>query len=224
MRRNISCTILAVLLLSLTSPALVSVQAHTASAFTVLVEEDGFSQQSPDIIQNDSIIWHNTDNSSNLTHRLVFDADGDGAYNGTFEWDSGELQAYCETDDNNTKVDPDCSTSFMVIFDINWTAGDYDYQDIRSDGSVVNGTIRLFADEESHMDSSGPVIGSSFGVNQDDDSADAEEGDDALTPEQLLLYVAISTGIASVLLLVLLLVRRSPENKHATADENQSEE
>ncbi|MBT59973.1 MAG: hypothetical protein CMA63_00290 [Euryarchaeota archaeon] len=212
MRRNISYSILVVLLMALASPMLVPAQAHTASAFTVLVQENSFSQQSPEIIQNDSIIWFNTDNSSNLTHRLVFDADGDGLYNGIFEWDSGELHAYCETDENNTKIDPDCSTSFMVVFDTNWTAGDYDYQDIRSDGSVLNGTIRLFADEESHMNSSGPVIGSSFGVQQNDDSADDEIEDDPLSAEQLLLYVAISTGIASVLLFALLLVRRSPES------------
>ena len=46
----------------------VSVQGHTASSFTVLVQENGFSQTSPEIIQNDSIVWHNIDNSSNITH------------------------------------------------------------------------------------------------------------------------------------------------------------
>ena len=40
-----------------------------------------------------------------IRHRLVYDHDGDGLYNGTFDWDSGELHAYCETDENNTKID-----------------------------------------------------------------------------------------------------------------------
>ena len=120
--------------------------AHTASAFTVLVKEDGFSQTAPEIFHNDSIIWYNTDNASNLTHRLVHDHDGDGLYNGSLDWDSGELHAYCERDGNNTKIDASCNTSYVIEFNINWTEGDYAYQDLRSDGSVVNATIRLFKD------------------------------------------------------------------------------
>lgn len=224
MRANMASVVLIALLFLLTGPALMTAQAHTASAFTVLVQEDSFSQSSPEIIQNDSIIWYNVDNNSNLTHRLVYDFDGDGLYNGTFDWDSGNLSAYCETDDNNTKIDGNCSTSFMVIFDTNWTAGDYDYQDLRSDGSAINGTIRLFEDVASHMNSTAPTIGSTFGVTQDD-GADADNEDDSLTPEQLLLYVAISTGIASVLLLVLLVMRRSPSvEEFDIAEEHESEE
>ena len=80
---------LTVLLAFIAGPAIVSVQAHTASSFTVLIQEDGFSQDNPLIIQNDSVIWYNVDNQSSLTHRIVYDYDGDGSYNGTFDWDSG---------------------------------------------------------------------------------------------------------------------------------------
>ena len=74
------------------------------------------------------------------------------------------------------------------------------------------------------MNSTAPTIGSTFGVTQDDE-ADADNEDDSLTPEQLLLYVAISTGIASVLLLVLLVMRRSPSVEELDiAEEHQSEE
>ena len=145
-----------------TMPGLSS--AHTASAFTVLVKENGFSQSAPEIFHNDSILWYNTDNASNLTHRLVHDHDGDGFYNGTLDWDSGELHAYCETDENNSKVDATCKTSFFIEFNINWTEGDYDYQDLRSDGMVANATIKLFKDMASHNASTAPSIGSSFGV------------------------------------------------------------
>ena len=107
--------VMAVLLSLISSPMILPAQGHTASSFTVLVQENGFSQTSPEIIQNDSIIWHNTDNNSNLTHRLVYDHDGDGLYNGTFDWDSGELQAYCERDENNSKIDSNCSSSFMAV-------------------------------------------------------------------------------------------------------------
>ena len=137
---------LAILFALIASPAIVSVQAHTASSFTVLVQEDGFSQSNPQIIQNDSVIWYNVDNQSNLTHRIVYDYDGDGLYNGTFDWDSGELSYDCERDENNTKLDENCTINFMVTLDMNWTVGNYTYQDIRSDGTVVNGTIQLLAD------------------------------------------------------------------------------
>ena len=191
--------------------------AHTASAFTVLVKEDGFSQTAPEIFHNDSIIWYNTDNASNLTHRLVHDHDGDGLYNGSLDWDSGELHAYCERDGNNTKIDASCNTSYVIEFNINWTEGDYAYQDLRSDGSVVNATIRLFKDMDSHNASTAPSIGSSFGVN-DDASTDNTENNEAMTPEDMLLYVAMGTGGAAVLLLGLLIVRR-PENSDISESE-----
>ena len=202
--------VMAVLLSLISSPMIMPAQGHTASSFTVLVQENGFSQTSPEIIQNDSIVWHNIDNDSNVTHRLVYDHDGDGLYNGTFDWDSGELQAYCERDENNTKVDSNCSSSFMVIFDMNWTVGNYSYQDIRSDNTTVNATIRLLADTGEHVEPNSPAIGSQFGVNNDEDVENNEATEDSgLTPETMLLYVGMFTGISSVALLVLLIFRRS---------------
>ena len=214
---------MAVLLSLLSSPMIMPAQGHTASSFTVLVQENGFSQTSPEIIQNDSIVWHNIDNESNLTHRLVYDHDGDGLYNGTFDWDSGELQAYCERDENNTKVDSNCSSSFMVIFDMNWTVGNYSYQDIRSDNTTVNATIRLLADTGEHVEPNSPAIGSQFGVNNDEDVENNEATEDSgLTPETMLLYVGMFTGISSVALLVLLIFRRS-EREDFEHGQNESE-
>ncbi len=211
MDMRIRAFVIAALLSLLSSPHMISVQGHTASSFTVLVQEDGFSQTSPEIIQNDSIVWHNIDNASNITHRLVYDYDGDGLYNGTFDWDSGELHAYCERDENNTKTDPNCSTSFMVIFDMNWTVGNYSYTDIRSDNTTVNATIRLFADTGDHMEENLPAVGSQFGVTEDDTADDEveEEATSGLTPEKMLLYVGIFTGGSSVLLLGLLVIRKA---------------
>lgn len=214
-------SILVVLMFSLIVLVPVQSGAHTASAFTVLVEDDGFSQSSPEIFHNDSIIWYNVDNGSNITHRLVYDHDGDGLYNGTFDWDSGELHAYCETDENNTKVDSTCKTSFFVVFDVNWSEGDYGYQDLRSDGTVANGTIRLFKDMDSHNASTPPPVGSSFGVTQEDetpsDSTAAEN--EPLPPETILLYIAMGTGGAAALLLLLLIVRRDEEPKHLSSEQ-----
>lgn len=213
MRSRLPVVILAVSLILCAGPGVMTAQAHTASSFTVLVQENGFSQHSPEIIQNDSIVWHNTDNASNLSHRLVYDHDGDGLYNGTFDWDSGELFAYCETDENNTQIDSNCSTSFFVEFNINWTVGNYSYQDIRSDGSIVNATIILLADVGEHEEPYAPPIGSTFGLIEDEN--DASEGDDesSLNPEQLLLYIAAFTGGTSLILIVILMMRTSSKNE-----------
>ena len=201
-----------------TMPGLSS--AHTASAFTVLVKENGFSQSAPEIFHNDSILWYNTDNASNLTHRLVHDHDGDGFYNGTLDWDSGELHAYCETDENNSKVDATCKTSFFIEFNINWTEGDYDYQDLRSDGMVANATIKLFKDMASHNASTAPSIGSSFGViDETEDESMEEAAQNPMTAEDALLYVAFGTGGTAVLLLVLLDVRRSDDSEEASSEQ-----
>ena len=215
--RRVFAPLVVFLLLTVVVYTPLQANAHTASAFTVLVKEDGFSQTAPEIFHNDSIIWYNTDNASNLTHRLVHDHDGDGLYNGSLDWDSGELHAYCERDENNTKIDASCNTSYVVEFNINWTEGDYAYQDLRSDGTVVNATIRLFKDMDSHNASTAPSIGSSFGVN-DDASDDSSESDEAMTPEDMLLYVAMGTGGAAVLLLGLLVLRR-PENSDTSESE-----
>lgn len=215
--RRVFAPLLVFLLLTVVVYTPLQANAHTASAFTVLVKEDGFSQTAPEIFHNDSIIWYNTDNASNLTHRLVHDHDGDGLYNGSLDWDSGELHAYCERDENNTKIDASCNTSYVVEFNINWTEGDYAYQDLRSDGTVVNATIRLFKDMDSHNASTAPSIGSSFGVS-DGVSPDNTENDEAMTPEDMLLYVAMGTGGAAVLLLGLLVLRR-PENSDTSESE-----
>jgi len=203
--------VIAVLFALIASPYVMSAQAHTAESFTILIKEDGFSHNNQQIIQNDSVIWYNIDNGSNLTHRLVYDYDGDGLYNGTFDWDSGELSAECERDENNTKLDENCTINFIVTLDMNWTVGNYTYQDIRSDGSVVNATIELVADSGTHTEANLPAIGSEFGVNNDDKdtTTNIENEDEGLTPEKMLLLVGLFTGVSSVILLGILMLRRS---------------
>lgn len=210
-----SKSLIVVVLLSLVSTTMISsVQGHTAAEHMALIKENGLTQGSPTITQNDSVRWMNVDSSSNLTHRIVYDHDGDGLYNGTFDWDSGELSAECERDENNTKIDENCSINFLVTLDLNWTVGNYSYQDIRSDGFIVNATIVLVADTGNHTEANLPAIGSEFGVTNDDKdtTTDTESEDEELTPEKMLLYVGLFTGISSVLLLILLIIRRSGED------------
>lgn len=199
-----------------------SVQAHSADTFTVVIKESGLTPSSSQIAYNDSVIWHNTDSRENITHRIVFDFDGDGLFNGTDDWDSGELVSECNsTDDNSTEnsSQADCNITFLVWFNGTWGIGEYAYQDMLSDGTVMNGTIIVV--EDVHIENStAPAIGSSFGTfdnnNGDDGGDDDNEADDM---RQMLLLIGAGSGLGAAALLVLLLMRRSEDDATMGSDE-----
>ena len=199
-----------------------SVQAHSADTFTVVIKESGLTPSSSQIAYNDSVIWHNTDSRENITHRIVFDFDGDGLFNGTDDWDSGELVSECNsTADNSTEnsSQSDCSITFLVWFNGTWGVGEYAYQDMLSDGTVMNGTI--IVTEDIHIENStAPAIGSSFGTFEDnrggDNVDDSNEADDV---RQMLLLVGAGSGVGAAALLVLLLMRRSEDVAVKGSDE-----
>ena len=80
-------------------------QAHSASTFNVIIKQNDLQPGATQIEYNDSIMWYNADSRDNITHRIVFDADGDGLYNGSADWDSGEISQDCNYGDNNTTSD-----------------------------------------------------------------------------------------------------------------------
>ena len=190
-----------------------AVQAHSADTFTVVIKQSGLMPGSSQITYNDSVVWHNTDGRENITHRIVFDFDGDGLFNGTDDWDSGELVADCNTTANENETgatnESECSITFMVWFNGTWGIGEYNYEDRLSDGTVLNGTIVVV--EDVHVENStAPDIGSTFGTFEDRKSSD--EGvveEDADQAQRMFLLIGIGSGIGAAGLLVLLLVRRS---------------
>ena len=98
-------------------------QAHSASTFNVIIKQNDLQPGATQIEYNDSIMWYNADSRDNITHRIVFDADGDGLYNGSADWDSGEISQDCNYGDNNTTSD--CQESFLVWFNGTWGVGEY---------------------------------------------------------------------------------------------------
>ena len=190
-----------------------AVQAHFADTFTVVIKQSGLMPGSSQITYNDSVVWHNTDGRENITHRIVFDFDGDGLFNGTDDWDSGELVADCNTttSENETEAtnESDCNVTFMVWFNGTWGIGEYNYEDRLSDGTVLNGTIVVV--EDVHIENStAPDIGSTFGTFEDRKNSDegpVEEEDNQA--QRMLLLIGMGSGIGAAGLLVLLLVRRS---------------
>ena len=190
-----------------------AVQAHSADTFTVVIKQSGLMPGSSQITYNDSVVWHNTDGRENITHRIVFDFDGDGLFNGTDDWDSGELVADCNTTTNENETgatnESDCNVTFMVWFNGTWGIGEYNYEDRLSDGTVLNGTIVVV--EDVHIENStAPDIGSTFGTFEDRKNSGEEtaEQDDSQA-QRMLLLIGIGSGIGAAGLLILLLVRRS---------------
>jgi plastocyanin len=199
-----------------------SVQAHSADTFTVVIKESGLTPSSSQIAYNDSVIWHNTDSRENITHRIVFDFDGDGLFNGSDDWDSGELLSECNsTTDNSTENNsqPDCNITFFVWFNGTWGIGEYAYQDMLSDGTVLNGTV--IVTEDVHVENStSPAIGSSFGTFENNNDESVEDDDnDADDVRQMLLLLGAASGLGAAGLLVLLLMRRSGSDVVNVSDE-----
>ena len=190
-----------------------NVQAHSADTFTVVVKDTGLTPNSSQIMYNDSVIWHNVDSSENITHRIVFDGDGDGLYNGSNDWDSGELYPECgpnnQTNQTNSSESDDCNITFLMWFNGTFGVGEYQYQDILSNGTVLNGTIIVM--EDVHPAEAPPPIGSTFGVFDDDDEpTEVESESEPMDAKQLIVLVGIGSGVSAVLLIIVL-IRRSDE-------------
>lgn len=190
-----------------------NVQAHSADTFTVVVKDTGLTPNSSQIMYNDSVIWHNVDSSENISHRIVFDGDGDGMYNGSNDWDSGELYPECgptnQTNQTNSSESDDCNITFLMWFNGTFGVGEYQYQDILSNGTVLNGTIIVM--EDVHPAEAPPPIGSTFGVFDDDDEpTEVESESEPMDAKQLIVLVGIGSGVSAVLLIIVL-IRRSDE-------------
>ena len=113
--------------------------------FTVIIRASGPVPGNASIEENISILWINTDDTENVTHRILLDADGDGVFNGSADIISGELQAECEKDENGTLLDEECSVTFELKFNGTLTNGTFAYQDRLSSGTTHYGNITVEA-------------------------------------------------------------------------------
>ena len=197
MRGRLSVSWFPLLLLAFASLLITPAAAHDAGTFTVIVKANVHQPGSAELIVNDSVFFYNVDNRTNITHRIVYDADGDGLYNGTDDWDSGNLSSECALDGDGNKTDEDCEVTFTVEFNSTEMAGAYAYQDLLSDGTVINGTVTVNLDGHSEDDQT-----PSHGGN-DPGSAPGTlaGGDGELTRTDWLLYIAFAALIGAMLLL-----------------------
>lgn len=200
----------------------VTAVAHDAGTFTVLVKDDQLTPNEPQLIFNDSVWWYNVDSTENVTHRIVYDADGDGLYNGTLDWDSGNLTSECEKDEYGNLTDPDCRITYEIPFNGTWGVGTYNYQDILSTGVINNGTIIVLPDSHDTDENSPPISGYEFGNDEEEQELDSEEGGE--DSRDWLLWVAAGSGLIALLLIgVLLLGMNSNDFEHAIDDISEDE-
>lgn len=208
--------------------------AHDAGTYTILLRQDGPSPSNPELMINDSALWYNVDDTENLTHRIVYDGNGDGLFNGSMDWDSGELSRTCEIDDEGNQTDPNCSISFTVSFDEIWGPGTYYYQDMLSNGTILNATLVVI--DDSHVeDSSQPPSGYSFGGDggegggEDDLDATSEADKNivSLLIANKLPFIAVVSSLLVFLVLILktiiIMAKKSAPSASALIESNSDE-
>jgi len=199
MRSRLSVTWFPLLLLALASLLITPAAAHDAGTFTVIVKSNVHTPGSAELIVNDSVFFYNVDNRTNITHRIVHDADGDGFYNGTDDWDSGNLSHECEIDAGGNKTDPTCEVTFTVEFNSTEMAGTYAYQDLLSDGTVINGTVTVHLDGHSVDDH--PADTNGHDSEPEPEPETQTESNEGVGQGDWLLLVAAAALIGALLLL-----------------------
>jgi hypothetical protein len=124
--KSLVVTIVITLLLSF-QVIIPSASAHTGGTFTIIVSKNGVQPYNVQMLVNDTARWINVDNTDNITHKILVDANSDGIYDGEYDWKSGNLTDSCEHV-NGTKVDEHCNAYFDIIF--NETSLNMSYDDI----------------------------------------------------------------------------------------------
>ena len=112
-RETMLSTVIAILICFLV--CFPTTSAHTGGVFTIIISENGVVPGNVQMLVNDTARWINVDDRNNVTHRILVDANSDGIYNGSEDWDSGNLTHQCEHI-NGTKVDENCNAYFDIPF------------------------------------------------------------------------------------------------------------
>ena len=104
-----------ILLASFLSPA---VSAHEPKEYTILLTQDGTTPQTvPEdvLVQTDFLFFMNVDDREGVSHRIQFDADDDGLFNGSDDFSSNWLSGSCDLDENGSKMDDSCMVTEAIL-------------------------------------------------------------------------------------------------------------
>ena len=103
------------LLASFLAPA---ASAHEPKEYTILLTQDGTTPQTiPEdvLVQTDFLFFMNVDERGGVSHRIQFDADGDGLFNGSDDFSTNWLSGSCDLDENGSKVDESCMVTEAIL-------------------------------------------------------------------------------------------------------------
>tara|TARA_B100002051_G_scaffold66181_1_gene62751 strand:- start:30 stop:629 length:600 start_codon:yes stop_codon:yes gene_type:complete len=103
------------LLTSFLSPV---ISAHEPKEYTILLTKEGTTPQNiPDdvLVQTDFLFFMNVDEREGVSHRIQFDADGDGLFNGSDDFSTNWLSESCDLDENGSKVDESCMVTEAIL-------------------------------------------------------------------------------------------------------------
>ena len=174
--------------------------AHTGGVFTIIVSENGVVPGNVQMLVNDTARWINVDDRDNVTHRIFVDANSDGIYNGTEDWDSGNLTHQCEHI-NGTKVDENCNAYFdipfnetylnMSYFNVTGTYAFLDlvYNETSESTEIVYGNVTVNPD--SHL-----TAGFQNTNSNNEELIDDDENEDS----NFLLIIAAASAIGAMIL------------------------
>jgi hypothetical protein len=104
-----------ILLASFLSP---SISGHEPKEYTILLTKEGTTPQTiPDdvLVQTDFLFFMNVDDRGGVNHRIQFDADGDGLFNGSDDFSTNWLSGSCDLDENGSKVDESCMVTEAIL-------------------------------------------------------------------------------------------------------------
>jgi len=94
------------------------VLAHDQKEYTVILGSEGARPDSiaaDVLVETDSIFFRNHDSRDEARHRILVDADEDGAFEGIDDFDTGWMVTSCELNETGHKVDENCQTAAMVL-------------------------------------------------------------------------------------------------------------
>ena len=114
--RRVRVLTVALTLLLMAAPA----SAHDTKEYTMLLKEDGVTPDgvpSGVLVSTDSLFFYNVDSREEAVHRVLIDADGDGEFKGVDDMATAWLSPSCELDENDSKVNPDCEVTELVLLD-----------------------------------------------------------------------------------------------------------
>ncbi len=94
------------------------VSAHEPKEYTILLTQEGTTPQTiPDdvLVQTDFLFFMNVDDREGVSHRIQFDSDGDGLFNGSDDFSTNWLNGSCDLDENGSKMDESCMVTEAIL-------------------------------------------------------------------------------------------------------------